>query len=111
MLNKIQLLSSFSEFHMATVLPDLTPIECEAMAWLNRAGGLLLTAVPDKSDTDVIGSRTPGRPTFARLEKKGLCFLTEEDRMFPDEPENMETWTPTFELTDAGRAWVKDHNH
>lgn len=87
-----------------TALRALTPIEQDAMAWLRREQGLLVSRIPDQTETDVLGSRTPGRATFRRLEKLGLCFETEEDLMDPNDPD-LGTWTPSIELTDAGQVW------
>lgn len=87
---------------MSAATLQLKPIDGEALAWLRReGGGMLISRVPDKTETDVFGFRTPGVPTFTRLIKMGLVFLTEEDAMFPDAPE-MGTWTPSYQLTDAG---------
>jgi hypothetical protein len=82
----------------------LTPIEHDAMTWLLHAQSLLVSRIPDKTETDVLGGRTPGRATFKRLEKLGLCYETDEDLMDPTDPD-MGTWTPSIELTAAGQAW------
>lgn len=84
----------------------LTPLEEEAVLWLQRESSILITQIPDKTETGaVFGDRTPGRATFRRLEKAGLCYQTEEDPMFPEDGPDSPTWTPTIDLTDLGRAW------
>jgi hypothetical protein len=84
----------------------ISPIEQGALTWLHRESSILITKIPDKTEVDVVfGDRTPGMPTFKRLEKAGLCYITEEDPMFPEDGLDGPTWTPTVELTDLGLAW------
>lgn len=80
----------------------LTDLEYDALKRLDR-GGLLVSQVGARTETDVFSQRIGGRATYQRLEKAGLCFETEEDLLFPEQPE-LGTFTPTLELTDAGRT-------
>jgi hypothetical protein len=86
----------------------LKPLECDALLWLLRESGSLLSSqVPDVADRDpVFGTTTPGVRTFRGLARQGLCFETEEDPMDPEEPEG-ERWTSSWELTEAG--WAMAH--
>jgi hypothetical protein len=84
----------------------LKPLEQDALRWLGHVRSLLVTRVPDRTETDVLGFRTPGQAVFQRLEKWGLCLRTEEDPIDPSAGPDSETWTPTFDLTEAGEAWL-----
>lgn len=90
----------------SSVSRPLTPIEIEAMAWLKRHDGVLISQLEDKTETDVLGFRQPGLNVFKRLAKLDLCYISEEDPMFEDEPA-LGTWTPGLYLTEAGRTWVE----
>lgn len=84
----------------------LSPIEEEAMLWLQRNSSILVTSIPEKTEMEPgLGSRIPGLATFRRLESKGLCYMTEEDPLFPEDGPDSETWTPSVEITDLGKAW------
>lgn len=85
---------------------QLKPIEVEVMDRLARQGEILISTVPDTAQTDVLGTRTAGRATYGRLIKQGLVYQTEEDPMFPEDGPTGETWTPSYGLTEEGRAWV-----
>jgi hypothetical protein len=76
--------------------------EAEERALALAADGVLITKVPDRTEKDVFGNPEPGLRVFAKLEKAGLLFQTEEDPIDIDgEPFH---FTPTFEITDAGRS-------
>lgn len=86
--------------------------ELDALSWLVRNDGVLITGIPEKTEVDCIGCVTPGMNMFRKLEKKGLAFLTEEDPIFPEDhelydPEDI--WTPSLYLTEKGRNDWKDH--
>lgn len=84
----------------------LKAIETEVMEILERKGEILISRVPDKSETDALGTRTPGHPTYRRLIKLDLVYQTEEGPLFEDEPDGP-TWTPSYGLTEKGEAWLK----
>lgn len=67
---------------------------------VERGGSVLTSAVPDKNEKDcVFRTVTPGHPVYKKLEKKGLCFYTEEDPM-----EDGFVFTNEIYITDEGRA-------
>lgn len=88
----------------ASPMRALSATEIDAMEWLQRNEGALVSRIPDKTETDELGFKVPGRTIFRRLEKLGLCYESEEDPMFEDEPDGP-TWTPGLYLTEEGRAW------
>lgn len=84
-------------------LPQLSQTEHEAMRMLHTKGSFLISQVPEKNERDILfGGTMPGLGIFVKLEKKGLCYITEEE---PDETGF--TFTPMIELTDEGAAFNK----
>lgn len=91
------------------MVPTLRPLEQEALELIYDRGGMLASCFEERSSQDVVFKNwLPGLSVFRRLEKLGLSFTTEEDLMFPDEPE-LGTYTPSIELTPEGKAWVEAH--
>lgn len=62
-----------------------------------------MTKIPDRNEKDLVfGTITPGIPVYRKLEKKGLCYQTEEDEM----PDGFK-FTESIELTDLGKQYAK----
>lgn len=80
----------------------LSQTEHEAMYMLHTKGAFLISQVPEKNERDLFGGTVPGLGIFVKLEKKGLCYITEEE---PDDTGF--TFTPMIELTDEGVAFNK----
>jgi len=57
--------------------------------------------IEPKSYEDSLGYVIPGKAILAKLIKKGLCFITEEEPM-----EDGFQFSPTVELTDLGRSII-----
>ena len=71
-------------------------------------GGLLDSGVDERSSiSPAFRDELPGKQVFARLARGGFCFLTEEDLIDPSSGPDGDRWTPTWELTDQGRALLR----
>ena len=80
---------------------ELSENERTALLLVHRKKGVLLTNIPERNEKGIFGDTTPGRGVFAKLEKRGLCFETEEDPA----PDGFQ-FTPTMELTALGEQVV-----
>jgi hypothetical protein len=84
---------------------DLSANEKEALQLLLHNGGAICTSkIPDKNEPGIYGGVEPGIGVYRKLEKKGLVFFTEEAPIDPARPDD--TWTPSVEIEDAGRAAI-----
>ena len=82
----------------------LTDGEVDALEWLRaRNGSVLSNLLEERTARDCLGSIEPGMAIFRKLAKRDLVVITEESLIDPADPE-MGEWSPTIELTDAGRA-------
>lgn len=80
---------------------DLSSNEQDALLLLHRKRGLLVSDIPSRNERDGYGQVSPGRGVYGKLEKKGLCFETQED-IGADGFQ----FTPMMELTEEGRQVV-----
>jgi len=76
--------------------------ENEILALIKASAGISLRHVPDRTETDVLGSVDPGLGVYKKLARKGLVVITEEDLIDEDDPD-LGTWTPSVEITDEGK--------
>ena len=84
----------------------LSEAEISALEILERSGGsILITFVEDRSSVyPVFGNLIPGRPIFAKLVRRGLVLMTEEEPMnLPGDPMDGFVFTPEYCITDEGR--------
>lgn len=81
---------------------QLSDNEKTALALLYRSGGLLVTAIESKTETDFLGRVIPGRGVFNRIIKKGLAYQTEEPVL-----EDGFQFTETIELSDEGEVLAR----
>jgi hypothetical protein len=87
----------------------LSATEIETLEALDRAGGLLISRVSDKNETDVVfGTVTAGMTVYKKLIKRGLALITEEDLIDEEDPD-MGTWTPMLQVTPEGEAWLAEY--
>jgi hypothetical protein len=85
--------------------------EITALRLIHDKGGVLISHVSDKNEIDVFGNVIPGIRVFAKLIKKGLVFITEEEPFTLDNGEVF-CFTPTYELTEVGiKALNTMHTH
>lgn len=77
--------------------------EVQEKALRQAKDGPLVTAVPDRTETDSFGEKTPGTAVFRTLIKAGLVFETEEDPITLDDG-TLFHYTPSYYLTEAGGA-------
>lgn len=93
---------------MAIEEKDLSEAEIAALKWIQKGVGTFVHNIDTKTTQDVFGSPIPGLRVFRKLEKKGLCFETEEDPMFLNEgDEEAFQFSSTMELTDEGLELVR----
>lgn len=87
----------------------LSPIEAAAMLWLQQKSSIMVNFIPDATESSIGAGgqriQTPGWAVFQRLEKMGLCFMTEETLIYPEHGPDSQTWTPSMDITDEGKAW------
>ena len=60
---------------------SLSKSERAALEFLLKNDGVLTSTIQDKNEKNHWGDVIPGHSTFRKLEKKGLCFYTEEEPM------------------------------
>lgn len=93
---------------MAIEPKDLSEAERVALKWIRKGQGTWVHLIDSKTSHDVFGDPIPGMTIFKKLEKKGLCFQTEEDPMFLNEgDEEAFQFSSTMELTDEGMELVE----
>ncbi len=81
----------------------LSEAERNALEFLcQQGGGVLTSAIPDKTVTDWSGSKIAGMAIYEKLDKRGLVVITEEDPMLLDDGEEF-TFTNEIYITDKGR--------
>lgn len=68
--------------------------------------GQLVTKVPDRTETDSFGEKTPGLAVFRTLIKAGLVFETEEDPILLKDGTAFD-FTPSYYLTDEGETALR----
>lgn len=82
---------------------DLSEAEIVALKWIRKGVGTFVHNIDAKTTKDVFGDPIPGMGVFKKLEKKGLCFQTEEDALFLNEGDTEAfQFSSTMELTDEG---------
>jgi hypothetical protein len=85
----------------------LSEADGTALAILLASGGsLLVSAIPDKAERDVIGALLPGMATYRKLERLGFVVLTEEPEFELFDGETFR-FTETAELTENGREFLR----
>lgn len=80
----------------------LSVSEQKALLWLSVREGIYIYHVPAKNELDEFGDLVPGITLIKKLDKKGFALITEEEPM-----EDGFEFTPTVELTDEGRMYLK----
>lgn len=88
---------------MEIKLKDLTEAEIAGLLWIRDAKSTLVSQIPSKTGVDAFGQTVPGLVIFKNLERKGLCFQTEEE---PDE--DGFAFTESIEFTEEGRQMAKE---
>lgn len=83
---------------MVLRVENLSEAEQAALRWIRDSNSTLVSAISEKTTADIFGHPVPGLTIFKKLERKGLCFQTEEE---PDE--DGFTFTESIEFTEAGR--------
>lgn len=84
-----------------------TPLNDNDLAALLLARtGVLVSRIPEKSGVGLLGEAIPGLTIFRRLDRRGLLIEAEEEPIDIGGGESF-TFTPSFEITEAGEAALK----
>lgn len=82
---------------------DLSEAEIIALRWIKKGMGTEVWRIEAKTTMDVFGDPVPGMAIFKKLEKKGLCYQTEEEPFLLNEDDQEPfQFSSTMELTDEG---------
>jgi hypothetical protein len=94
---------------VAIKFEDLSEAEQNALQWLKSSVVTFVYNIEPKTTRDMHGSPIPGMTIFRKLEQKGLCYQTVEDKIFLNEgDEEPFEFSSTMELTDEGLALFKE---
>jgi hypothetical protein len=82
----------------------LSATEVRALEILRDCRAMLITQVPEttvKASQNVLGEVEPGLPVYVKLQKRGLCVITEEEPCGLPDMEDF-VFTPMIESTEEG---------
>lgn len=82
--------------------------EISALKRLKDEGGIIITKIPDKNETEFYFDRViSGMGVYKKLIKKELCFITEEEPFMLDDGSFFD-FTPMMCLTEQGEKLVSE---